>query len=49
VALARARQGRPGAGRQDHALSAQENPPGVDFPADAVPGNTKLRQDAVNP
>ncbi|MBS0500935.1 MAG: ABC transporter ATP-binding protein [Burkholderiaceae bacterium] len=30
-------------------LSAQENPPGVDFPADAVPGNTKLRQDAVNP
>ncbi|CAM5791565.1 MAG: ABC transporter ATP-binding protein [Burkholderiales bacterium] len=30
-------------------LSAQENPPGIDFPADAVPGNTKLRQDAVNP
>ena len=30
-------------------LTGQQNPPGVDFPADAVPGNTALRQDPVNP
>ncbi|HMN22142.1 MAG TPA: ABC transporter ATP-binding protein [Ottowia sp.] len=30
-------------------LSAQQNPPGIDFPADAEPGNTELRQDAINP
>ena len=29
--------------------TAQQNPPGVDFPGDAVPGNTKLRQDPINP
>ncbi len=30
-------------------LSGQQNPPGVDFPADAVPGNTPHRQYPVNP
>mgnify|MGYP001295977429 FL=1 len=30
-------------------LSGQQNPPGVDFPGDAVPGNTPHRQYPVNP
>ena len=30
-------------------LSGQQNPPGVDFPGDAVPGNTSHRQYPVNP
>ena len=30
-------------------LSGQQNPPGVDFPGDAVPGNTDNRQFPVNP
>jgi branched-chain amino acid transport system permease protein len=30
-------------------VSAQDNPPGVDFPADAVPGTTSVRQTAINP
>ena len=29
--------------------TAQQNPPGIDFPADAVPGSTVRRQDAINP
>ncbi len=29
-------------------VSAQDNPPGVDFPADAEPGNTRVRQSAIN-
>ncbi len=29
--------------------TAQQNPPGVDFPADAMPGNTPIRQDPINP
>ena len=29
--------------------TAQQNPPGVDFPADAVPGNTERRQYPINP
>lgn len=29
--------------------TAQQNPPGIDFPADAVPGNTERRQDTINP
>ena len=30
-------------------VSAQDNPPGIDFPADAEPGNTRVRQSAINP
>ena len=30
-------------------LTAQQNPPGVDSPADAIPGTTDVRQDALNP
>ncbi|MFV0601971.1 MAG: ABC transporter permease subunit [Brachymonas sp.] len=29
--------------------TAQQNPPGVDSPADAIPGTTDVRQDTVNP
>jgi branched-chain amino acid transport system permease protein len=29
--------------------TAQQNPPGIDFPADAEPGNTENRQFSVNP
>jgi branched-chain amino acid transport system permease protein len=29
--------------------TAQQNPPGVDFPADAAPGNTEVRQYPINP
>ena len=29
--------------------TTQQNPPGIDFPADAVPGSTVRRQDAINP
>ena len=29
-------------------VSAQDNPPGIDFPADAEPGNTRVRQSAIN-
>ncbi len=29
--------------------TAQQNPPGVDFPADATPGNTEVRQQSINP
>ncbi len=29
--------------------TAQQNPPGVDSPADAIPGTTSVRQDSVNP
>ena len=29
--------------------TAQQNPPGIDFPADAMPGSTVRRQDAINP
>ena len=29
--------------------TAQQNPPGIDFPADAVPGNTERRQYPINP
>ena len=29
--------------------TAQQNPLGIDFPADAVPGSTVRRQDAINP
>ena len=29
--------------------TAQQNPPGIDFPADAMPGTTQPRQDPVNP
>ena len=29
--------------------TAQQNPPGVDFPADAEPGNTEVRQYPINP
>ena len=29
--------------------TAQENPPGIDFPADAMPGNTERRQYPINP
>ena len=29
--------------------TAQQNPPGIDFPADAMPGNTERRQYPVNP
>ncbi len=29
--------------------SAHQNPPGIDFPADAVPGSTEPRQYSVNP
>lgn len=38
-----------GAGKGGVPLSAQENPPGVDFPVDAEPGNTENRQFSVNP
>ena len=38
-----------GAGKGAVPLSAQENPPGVDFPVDAEPGNTENRQFSVNP
>ena len=30
-------------------LTAQQNPPGIDVPADAEPGITDVRQDAINP
>ena len=29
--------------------TAQQNPPGVDSPSDAIPGTTDVRQDALNP
>lgn len=29
--------------------TAQQNPPGIDFPGDAIPGTTQPRQDPVNP
>ncbi|QTD44290.1 ABC transporter permease subunit [Ottowia testudinis] len=29
--------------------TAQQNPPGIDFPADALPGNTERRQYPINP
>ncbi len=29
--------------------TAQQNPPGIDFPADAIPGTTQPRQDPINP
>ena len=29
--------------------TAQQNPPGIDFPGDAVPGNTERRQYPINP
>ena len=29
--------------------TAQQNPPGIDFPSDAVPETTEVRQFSVNP
>ena len=36
-------------GGQSAPTTAQQNAPGVDFPADAEPGNTDVRQDPINP
>ena len=30
-------------------LTAQQDPPGIDFPSDATPGAVAVRQDAINP
>jgi branched-chain amino acid transport system permease protein len=40
---------RPGSGGKAAPVSAQDNPPGIDFPGDAMPGNTENRQYPVNP
>ncbi len=37
----------PGPGK-DVPTTAQQNPPGIDFPADASPGNTEIRQYPIN-
>ena len=42
-------KGRPLATGKVMPPTAQQNPPGVDFPADAMPGNTSIRQDPINP
>ena len=39
----------PGGANKITPTTAQQNPPGVDFPADAVPGNTERRQYPINP
>ncbi len=36
-------------GGQAVPTTAQQNPPGIDFPADAEPGNTEVRQYPINP
>ena len=40
---------RRGFGGKAMPTSAQQNPPGIDFPGDAVPGTTENRQFSVNP
>ena len=40
---------RKGVASKAQPVTAQQNPPGVDSPADAVPGTTTVRQDSVNP
>ena len=40
---------RRGFGGKAMPASAQQNPPGIDFPGDAVPGTTENRQFSVNP